>query len=245
MNPIARAVAALALALGATPALAPPASAADTAGNFSFKDGVLYSGCFDVNYNFYLDLPEGTTDWSLDVSIQTPDGTEIGSDYVYGTGRIGTLSSSTFLCGAEDAGLLTALGTVEGYGDEVSDYTMSMSPQFFVMRRPYSQTTTQLLNAPKCGKTVKVAITTKDERPNGYFPADYADIALQQLRNGTWTTVASTETYTEDDTTGTGVASIRWKANRKGKCKPLTLRGTSLFEADYRDASYGPAIPLR
>lgn len=233
---------ALAGALGAaalTVVVASPANAATA--TLTFDDGVLYSGCFDVPYSFTLDLPSGTTNWSLEVSISKPDGTEIGSDYTSGTGRIGTLSSEVFLCGSDDAGQLTATGVVEGRGSSIAPYELDVTPTTFTMRRPYSQTTAKLVGKPRCGKTVKINVSSLDERPNGFFPAEYGDVALQQQVKGKWRLMRYSDEYIED---GAAQVEFTWTKQKK-TCQAVTVRAVTLYDSDLHEQSYSSAITIR
>lgn len=214
-----------------------PANAATA--TLSFDDGVLYSGCFDYPYSYTLDLPSGTTNWSLDLTITKPDGEEIASDYQYGTGRIGTLESDVMICGSEDAGELTAAGTVEGSGSSIRDYELDITPTTFTMRRPQSQTIAKLLGKPKCGKTVRIKSTTLDERPNGFFPAEYGDVVLQQQIGSKWKRLD--DDYIDE---GSATFAVRWTKPKNKPCSKATLRVMTAYDSDYREASYSEPIKL-
>lgn len=240
----ARALAIAALCGGITTAVVPPAASATEYASFNFANGVLYSGCFDYAYSFNLDLPDGTEYWSIDVSITSADGTEVGSDYVYGTGRVGTLTSEVFLCGSEDAGALTATGVVDGEGDEVGTYSLEATPQTFIMRRPFSQTTAKVVNKPECGKVIKIAVTAADERPTGYFPADFAEVGIQQFYDKKWQTLRGTVKYVSDNGTGKAIVKVLWTRFKDG-CQRLQLRGITLRDTDYRESSHSSTLNIK
>lgn len=234
--------AALAIAIASTSLIAVTAAPANAAtASLYFEDGVLYSGCFDIPYQFTLDLPSGTSTWSYDLSITKPDGTEIASDFNYGTGRIGTLSTEILLCGSDDAGDLTATGTVEAegsYGTEEVDFM----PTTFTMRRPLSQTTAKLAAKPKCGKTVRINTTTLDERPNGFFPAEFGEVALERKVKGKWRPVEWSEEFFDD---GVAQLEIVWtKAKKTKTCAKVVLRAVTLYDSDYREVSFSTPITL-
>lgn len=235
-----------ALALPAALITATISPAAAVSATLTIPDGVLYSGCHDYTYSYTLDLPTGTTNWSLDLDITKPDGTKAASDYVYGTGRIGTLDSDFFLCGSEDAGTFTATGTVTGRGAGIGTYELNVTPATFTMRRPQSQTAAQLAGKAKCGKTVTIATTSLDERPAGFFPASgIAYVALEQKHKGSWTMMEYSDTFV--DSAGRAEIDFTWsyKNKKRKKCRTVKVRATTLFDAGYREASYSKVIKLK
>lgn len=201
--------------------------------SINFEDGVLYSGCLDYPYSFTLDLPSGTSSWSLDLVI-TKDGGQIASDAVFGTTPpTATVQSEVAICGSASAGELTATVVITGDGVELTQNTA------FTMRRPSSQTTARIAGTPTCGKSVRIRSTTLEERPTGLQPAS-ADVVLQQQLGSRWTVVADDVT----DIQGAGTFAFPWRKPKRGSCSEATLRVMTAYDPDYREASYSKPMKL-
>ena len=205
------------LAAGTLTLAAAPAGAAGS-GSISAQNGVLYAGtCYDHAYNYSVQLPAGTRDWTLDVAFYTPDGIESGSDSTFSypsDPEPTTGSSSHQVCSSELAGRWTTRATLETCDYDFRCTTVSLPSTSFEMRRPTSRTGLRVsTKRPRSGQVLAFRIASQDERPTGYFGTDYAPVHLE-WRDGTkWRRLPKGRTSTDS----TGRATIRYKWATSGK----------------------------
>lgn len=190
--------------------LTTPAHAANEV-TISMTGGVLYDSCGDYDFAYTAGLPAGYGPyWNMDVELVGPDGNVTSSAYIYGEARSGV--DSFFLCDSPNlAGTYTIRGTGEMNGPGYTDVTITAAPASVTFRLPQTRT---LIKAkptrPTRDQVVRFTITSKDERPAGYFGTTYASVKLQAKRNGSWRTIDSTMT----SETGKAVIKARYAGRR-------------------------------
>jgi hypothetical protein len=158
----------------------------------------------------------------MDLELVGPDGNVVSSAYVYGEARTGT--DSFFLCESPNlAGTYTIRGTGEMRGPDYTYAPISVAPSTVTFRLPRTRTVIRAKpSRPKRGQVVRFAITSKDERPAGYFGTSYATVKLQVKRSGGWRTFETTTT----DEAGRAVIRARYSGRR------AKVRATTPSEAD-------------
>ncbi len=150
-------------------------------GSVEGKDGVLYSDCRNYPISYSLYLPDAVH-WSLDISVNGPDGLLAGSDFVWGDLETSG-TAAVFLCGGlDEPGLYTidASGSWSDY--DWNSYDFSLPSSTFSLRSPKTRTSVSALTRGR----LRVAV--KDERPSGYFSTAYPRILIQVKQAGRWRT---------------------------------------------------------
>jgi hypothetical protein len=172
----------VAIAFAGSLAVGGPAQAGDD--NLRASDGVLHE-CAYHPYSYSSTDAAIAYTWSMDVIVRGPDGLEVTNDYLYdepatGTGRFQ-------LCSGDPAGRYTLTATGEACDSDYNCYNFSLPGSTFRMRKPRTKTflTATPTNAHK-GQVVKFKVTSKEERPRGYFPNEYATVKLQIRHGGKW-----------------------------------------------------------
>jgi hypothetical protein len=201
----------------------------------SAPNGVLYSDCRDHPFSYAVELPAGTADWSMDVYAYSPDGLEASSDFIYDAAETGT--GNFFFCGYEMPGRYTIEAEVEACDADYDCSTFSLDESSFYMRKPRTKT---LLSASpldaRRGQVVKFVVTSKDERPRGYFRNDYARVYLQRKDGQRWVKIKGSQGLTGSN--GKEVIKLRYTGGRpkvravtaasdaysKSTSKPVTIR---------------------
>ena len=184
---------AAALAVSAL-AFAPAATAAPGDATLTYAPTVVLNegSCVDHAFTYAVELPAGTTSWTLDVRMIGPDGVEHGSQLI-GTfrGDAPTGSEGLQLCSLfEPLGTYTILSSVRyrvSGGDEVVG-TQQTEGTFQVVRDAKTRTRlTAERNGAKIVGRAKVTIST-----GGTFsPVEAGGKVLFQKKVGqTWKTVA-------------------------------------------------------
>ncbi len=168
-----------------------PAAALD--GDVQPTSGVLYSGCRDVPVRYSVTFPAEMEDWTLDLTAYGADGLEATSTGVSSFGGEPTAGTAgLFFCSIDEPGRYTVLATGEWYDVyEYNTHPYSLPTTSFTMRLPKTRT------VAKAKGSFKIKAAVQDERPNGYFPADYFDVWLERLQNGRWKRVPGTRTFAD------------------------------------------------
>jgi hypothetical protein len=171
----------------------PPAAALD--GYVQPTSGVLYSGCRDLPVNYSVSFPPEMEDWSLELTAYGADGIEATGAYLGSFGGDPTTGTAgLFFCSIDDPGRYTVVAAGEWYDYDFNTYSYSLPTTSFTMRLPKTKT------VAKAKGNFKIKVAVKDERPNGYFPADYYDVWLERRHNGTWKRIPGTKTFTDGPT---------------------------------------------
>ncbi|MEV7428341.1 hypothetical protein AB0N29_01870 [Nocardioides sp. NPDC092400] len=182
-----------------------------------------------------MNLPEYTEDWSMDVILEGPDGLEASSDFVYDAAASGR--SDLQICSFYLPGTYTIRATVSAYDYDYNNTTFDLAPSKFTLRKPRTQTTVKASTTnPSKGQVVRFNVVSKDERPKGYFPNDYADVILQALKGGKWVNVKGTKGYT--NSSGRTVLKVRFAG------KAVKVRARTLGD-EYNTGSYSGTLTLR
>ncbi|PVG82150.1 hypothetical protein DDE18_15860 [Nocardioides gansuensis] len=197
----------LALTLAFTPA-APAAAAGEVV--VTMPGGVLYDPCGDYPFTITVAPPPGHADWWVNLVLTGPDGNEADTAYV----DAGDAGSTFFLC--EDPNL-PGTYTITGSGTACNaDYDcvpITATPSSATFRLPMTITRIKARpRDPDKGQPVRFIVTSRDERPAGYFGTPYASVKLQSKRSGAWRTVPGTKTYTNDR--GRAVIRARYLGGR-------------------------------
>ena len=159
---------------------------------------MLYDDCHDLAVATYSVAATPDVDsWSVDIEITGPDGTSAGSDFVSSFFDPATGTVEAFFCGSEMPGTYTVSGsgTWSDYETDRYDVPFSLGSGTFTMRLPKSKTTAK---GKQTARAYVVNVTVKDERPNGYFPTDFANVKLQKLVGGGWVQIPGAKDYTSD-----------------------------------------------
>ena len=186
------------LVLGAS-LVAPTAAHAATTVRLSIPNGVIYvEGCQDHAYTYSFDgLP---ADYSAHLSLDLlgPDGLSAGADSQDGPSGTG----SFFFCASSMTGVYTATGTAEICRTSYPYSCASVDVRRqFSMRKAYSRTKAVAPRRVRAGSTFQVKVTVTDERPNGYFPTDFAEVHLEQRGRHGWQRLPHTMTTVYDGRT--------------------------------------------
>lgn len=194
----------------------------------STGNGVLYSGCWDHNYTYTASVPVGATHWDLNLDVYGPDGIKVDSDYLYGSDAVpGSGSGSVTICGSELGGSYTLRGVLEWTDADYNDYATTVAPVVFVMRKPFTHTSlTPSTTNPRYGQRVTLSVSSKDERPNGYFANTWEKVQVQRYADGHWSNLSGGRLTTNDF----GRASMRFRFASRGYVK---LRAVTIATADY------------
>ena len=212
----------LAMAVFLLPLAAAPAHAANEV-VVTMTGGVLYDSCGDYSFSYSSALPAGYGPyWNMDLELVGPDGNIAGGSYLYGEAGSGV---DTFqICYSPNlAGTYTIRGTGETR-NAGSDYIpISVAPSTVMFRLPMTRTSLKAKPLrPVKGQAVRFTITSKDERPAGYFGTSYASVRLQVKRDGRWRSIKSTTT----DDLGRVVVAARYQGRR------TTVRAVTTDESD-------------
>lgn len=198
------------LALGPT-LLASPASASASDGTTSSSSGVLYDSCVDHRYRYSVH-PAGT-DWNLDVDLVGPDGSVVGSDYLYRGGNATSGRSSFLFCGYEDAGRYRIRATLTSYDADYNAHTANLASSTFTMRRPHTRTALSVSKKhPKFNRVVTFRTRSKVEKPAGFFALKYEYARLQIKVKGTWHNLRGSKEWGNSR----GKTSQKWRWNIRG-----------------------------
>ncbi|MCR6033363.1 hypothetical protein GGQ22_18260 [Nocardioides sp. zg-579] len=209
-----------------------PAHAAG--GSTKAGNGVTYQ-CYQHSYEYSVDLPEDTESWSMDVSVEGPDGLEATSDFLYEVPASGR--SSFQVCSFDMPGTYTIRASVEAYDSSWEETTFELAPSTFTLRKPRTKTTIKASTTrPRKGQVVRFTVVSKDERPRGYFAHAYADVVLQTFKAGRWVNVKGTKTYT--GSTGRAVIKTRFAGSK------VRMRARTLADDD-TTGSQSAAVTLR
>ena len=204
--------AAIGVTLAASIVPAPPAEAS-VAGTIGNGSAVLYEGCRYWSIPYLLSVDPGVDYWNLSLSIKGPDGIEDFSDYLYSSEYPSSGSAQVQVCSIDDPGTYTveATGEFTDY-DTDQDGTYTLPSSTFNVRQPKSKTTLKVKQLPQ--NKMRLTVTVKDERPNGFFPSEYADVKLQAFKGGRWVTAHSGTGYTDEKGVATWVyqRTVRTKA---------------------------------
>ncbi|WP_374457928.1 hypothetical protein [Nocardioides sp.] len=212
-----RSALALVAALVVTGALTSPAHAANEV-RVSMVGGVLYDTCGDYGFSYAASLPAGYGPyWNMDLELIGPDGNIAASTYLYGEAASGV--DTMQICNSPNLpGTYTIRGTGETRNSSSDYIPISVLSSSVTFRLPMTRTSIKATpKKPEKGQVVRFAITSTDERPNGYFGTAYADVRLQVRRGGSWKTL--TKTSTNDS--GRVVAKAR-HSGKKVRVRALT-----------------------
>lgn len=198
---------------------APPAHAANEV-QVTMTGGVLFDTCGDYGYSYSASLPAGfSAGWSLELQLIGPDGNEIDSDFLLDDPTVGV--GSFFLCESPNlAGTYTVRTgeTARACNSEYDCVPITSTTSYAQFRLPMTRTTVKAnVIRPRKGQVVRFTITSRDERPEGYFGTPYAAVRLQAYRDGRWRSIKKTST------SDTGRATIEARyAGKKVKVRAVT-----------------------
>lgn len=180
----------------------------------SSSPGVLFETCVEHPISYAVDPPDNAFTWSIDFTLQAPDGTGAGSDTVT-TSDPEAGVTTVQMCGSD---LLPGTYTVTGTYRVLVGATMNLTPVTpftFDMRMPLSSVDAKPSDTrPRRGEVVKVKVKATDERPSGeLFGTPSASVLLQRQVDGRWVKVRGAKGYTGR----TGSTQIRFRNSWKGK----------------------------
>lgn len=187
-------IAAALLAVTLSTMLTTSPSAAAT-GSVSVSDGVFWNELsVEHPYSYTFTPDPGYTDVTLDAEVTGPDGYSAASDYESDAPLSGTPTITFY--GEQMDGDYTLTVTMTACTPNYSCRDTVLPPQTFELRLPRSKT---ILKTPKSnvepGQTVKLRAKVLDERPNGFFRADYGDIWLERRQGNRWKRVPGTKGF--------------------------------------------------
>jgi hypothetical protein len=213
--------------------LATAPAQASVSGSVGNGSAVLYEGCRDWGIPYSLNIDPGVDYWNLELSVKGPDGIETFSDYLYSSDYPSSGTAQVQVCSFEDPGTYTveAAGEWSDY-DTDQDGTYTLPTSTFKVRLPKSRTTIKVVKKPK--NRVVITVAVKDERPNGHFPSEYADVKLQAFHGGRWVTANAGNGYTNDD----GVA--RWVYRRTVRTKVRAVMVDDAYQKSVSRVIYVP-----
>jgi hypothetical protein len=199
-----------------------PGAAYAAEGSLSSGGSVLYSGCWEHPYTYSLPGAESADGWSIDATLYGPDGIEVASDYEYGEGAPQAAATSTLqICSEELPGKYTITATATWYDTDSNRYLIPMTPATFTMRDPFTRTGVSVSTTnPRYGQPLSIAVSSKDERPNGFFANGYATVTVQRYTRGQWIALSGGRLHTNTY----GRASDRWRFNSR---VPMKLRAVT------------------
>ena len=189
---------AVAAALLVVAGLGSPPAYAGVSGSFTaITGGVLYDDCRDVAVGTYsVALTPDVDHWRLSVDIKAPDGTIEGGGFFASSFDPPSGNIESFFCGSEMPGRYTISGSGEwsDYETNQNDVPFTLPAVTFEMRQAKSMTTATGKRG-NGGYTVRV--TVKDERPNGYYATEFANVRLQKRVRGNWANISGAKDLTD------------------------------------------------
>jgi hypothetical protein len=233
-----RGATALAVVISAIVGAMGPAAASGAPGvSISTSNGVLYDGCWQHSFAYAVTLPQGSTHWDLDVTLYGPDGLEVSSDYLYGyTDSPAPGNGSIQICDFEMAGTYTLKTQFEWSDQNDDDHATTLAPVPFTMRRPQTRTSLAASTAnPRYGQVLTLRVTSRDERPTGYFANRYELVRVQHYVAGQWLTLRGGQLTTNYY----GTTAMRYRfASRHAE----RLRAVTLTTEDYTRSTSATSI---
>jgi hypothetical protein len=71
------------------------------------------------------------------------------------------------------------------------------------------------------GKNVRIVVKVRGERPNGFFPTDFATVRLEKFESGRWVTVRRSQGDTDDGR----YAQTYLRPSKRLKVRAVTVKG--------------------
>lgn len=222
MHRFARACALMIASALVTVGLAAPASAGPYDVSVTSGPGVIFEGCSEHAFNYSVTPPEATDQWSINLSVQRPDGSDGGSMLVVSPAPTTGVLVDEVCSESSMPGTYTVTGVykvLENVPGQIAYKTTltPVTPFTFDMRAHYAAVTAKPSDkTPRLGQRVKVRVAVTDERPSGgFFPTDSAPVVLQRLKGSKWVGVRGTKEYT----VAAGKAVLRFRHAWRGKTK--------------------------
>jgi hypothetical protein len=233
------AVATLAMVCSALMMTSPAEATGAPNAAISTDNGVLYSGCRMHHFSFVVTVPAGSTHWNLDVDVYGPDGLEVSGDYLYGsTDNPSPGTGSVQICASELAGTYAFSTSFEWSDQDYTDHSTTLAPVRFTMRRPSTRTSIAASTTnPRYGQVVTLRVTSRDERPAGYFANRYGVVRIQRLVAGRWVTLRGGQLTT--GSYGTASKRYRFVSRHRERFQAVTLTNP------YYTRSASPGLVLR
>ena len=207
----------VALGLALPVAVIGPADAG-VSGSMSAPNGVLYSGCRYLPVSYSLAVTPDVDSWSVDLSLIGPDGLEASSAFFYDDEGGPKGIEGIQFCSYFGPGRYTIEGTGE-WSDYDTDQsgTITLPTISATLRLPKTKTNLKVKSLPK--NRMRLTATVKDERPNGYFPTEYADVKLQAFIGGKWITANSGTGFTDSK----GIETWLYNRTVRTKARAVTV----------------------
>ena len=212
-----------------------PAAHAVTTGYVQVPDVVLYESCADHPYSYAVSPEPGyTDDVTLNVITTGPDGLEADTDHI---SYEGPSTDDFLLCGDILAGSYAMTVTGRACNDDYQCYNFALPPTSFQVRFPHTATSLKVTpKHPRKSQIVRLQISSKDERPAGYFPNDYAGVFLEQKKPGKgWLRVRHSKTTTKSN--GKVTLQYRYRGGR------IVVRAATA-PIGYHEASYSRQVTI-
>ena len=205
--------------VSASPAIA-------SSGSVSAPAGTLWaSGCLTQPYSYAFDMAPGVSQWDLNVTLYTPDGSSSDFDFQTGSGSSGSGSGSFTICSYEGAGAYHIDGQVKGYDDLYSQVDFLSMSGMFVLYQPVSITTFRVNDKTAYfNQVLRFKTTSRYQMRFGWTVHDYVVVALEVYRSGSWHRVRGSKRTT--DQYGRASWKYRWNVSRKVRLRATTF-GTS------------------
>lgn len=221
---------AIALAASTLGLLSTPANAA-TGHLTPPAPGVLFDDCRDVAVPYALSIEPGADSWSMTVTAYGPDGTEETSDFLYDDEDPSTGTAKLQFCGYEDPGsyIVRAEGSSSDFDAKISERPFNLAPVTLTMRLPESRTTVKV---KRVRNGVRVTALVRDERPNGFFPTEYATLNLQYLSRGQWRNIPGGKVDTDENG--------RFSTTMERPSRPVKIRALTRTSSRYTSSKSRP-----
>jgi hypothetical protein len=222
-----RLVAALASSLAAVVLSPLPSSAAVPTGSTAGSNVVLYDGCHMWPLSYTLSLPPQAVDWSLDMSVRTPGGLEVTSAYAYGSGSTASGTEEMQFCGSlERPGRHAVEASGEWCDTDYDCFPFTLPTSSFSVRQAKTRTTLEVSDSTlRENQVFTFYVRTKDEQPNGFFAADYADVVIQRKVKGKWVKAPDGDIFISN---GKGKISYRWLGGGTSKARAVRKSSDNL-----------------
>ncbi|MBB3044222.1 hypothetical protein [Nocardioides soli] len=214
------------------PALSPASGIAPDGRIHVDRRGVLYEGCNDVDYSWSINLPYGAASWSMTVTLEGPDGTEVDSDYEYDN-HGGYGSGSFQICDWEEPGRYYIDVDASYLDEDYDERFLWVDAPSFSMKRPKSRTQISVHPTRNLhrGQLVTMKVTSRGQKPYGYFRLPYVNVVIQVRHgSGAWRNIRWTKSITGRN----GTATIRGKYTGRVAVRARTVGGGAYKSSNSR-----------
>jgi hypothetical protein len=134
------------------------------------------------------------------------------------------------------------LSTEFAWSDQsYADHATTLAPIAFTMRRPQTRTTLTATTAnPRYGQVITLRVTSRDERPTGYFANKYGVVRVQHYVAGQWLTLRGGQPTT--NSYGTAAMRYRFAPRHATPRHAERYRAVTLSTEDYTRSTSTTAV---